>query len=96
MKRFAFGRVAAAAAALLAVSAPAWAQIELTGSYVPRMYEDFNERGPGSDMGDFTGVPMTDEARAKAQDKLEIAKIQSEYAMMAAQLAAIRKLRQKR
>jgi len=37
-----------------------------------------------------------EEARAKAQDKLEIAKIQSEYAMMAAQLAAIRKLRSKK
>jgi len=41
-------------------------------------------------------LKAADEARAKAQDKLEIAKIQSEYAMMAAQLAAIRKLRQKR
>jgi F-type H+-transporting ATPase subunit epsilon len=41
-------------------------------------------------------LKAAEEARAKAQDKLEIAKIQSEYAMMAAQLAAIRKLRQKR
>ena len=66
MKRFAFGRVATTVLGLLTLSAPAWAQIELTGSYVPRMYEDFNERGPGSDMGDFTGMPMTDEGRAKA------------------------------
>ena len=56
MKRFAFGRVATTVLGLLTLSAPAWAQIELTGSYVPRMYEDFNERGPGSDMGDFTGA----------------------------------------
>ena len=41
-------------------------------------------------------LKRAEEARAKALDKLEIAKVQSEYAMMAAQLAAIRKLRQKR
>ena len=50
----------------LATSVPASAQIELTGSYVPLLYEDYIERGPGSDLGDFTGMPMTDEARAKA------------------------------
>ena len=41
-------------------------------------------------------LKRAEEARAKAQDKLEIAKVQAEYAMMAAQLAAIRKLRQKK
>jgi len=41
-------------------------------------------------------LKLAEEARSKSQDKLEIAKMQSEYAMMAAQLAAIRKLRQKR
>ena len=41
-------------------------------------------------------LKLAEEARSKALDKLEIAKMQSEYAMMAAQLAAIRKLRQKR
>ena len=41
-------------------------------------------------------LKLAEEARSKALDKLEIAKIQSEYAMMAAQLAAIRKLRQKK
>ena len=39
----------------LMVSVPAFAQIEITGSYVPLMYEDYIERGPGSDLGDFTG-----------------------------------------
>jgi hypothetical protein len=66
MNRFQVGRLAVSVFGVLALSAPAWAQIELTGSYVPRMYEDFNERGPGSDLGDFTGVPMSDEGRAKA------------------------------
>src|SRR5215212_7255307 len=53
--------------ALLAVAAPAFAQFELTGSYAPRLYEDYIERGPGSDLGDYSGMPLTDEGRAKAQ-----------------------------
>jgi len=59
-------RVVASVCALLMVSVPAFAQIELSGSYAPRLYEDYIERGPGSDLGDFTGMPMSDEARAKA------------------------------
>jgi hypothetical protein len=51
---------------VLAQSVAAAAQVELSGSYAPRLYEDYVERGPGSDLGDFTGMPMTDEARAKA------------------------------
>ena len=51
---------------MLALSVPASAQIELTGSYEPLMYEDYIERGPGSDLGDFTGMPLNDDARAKA------------------------------
>ena len=51
---------------ILAITSPAAAQVDLTGSWAPRLYEDYIERGPGSDLGDFTGVPMTDEARAKA------------------------------
>jgi F-type H+-transporting ATPase subunit epsilon len=41
-------------------------------------------------------MKLAEEARSNALDKLEIAKMQSEYAMMAAQLAAIRKLRPKK
>ncbi len=41
-------------------------------------------------------MARAEEARAKSQDKLEIARMQSEYAMMAAQLAAIRKLRSRK
>ena len=36
-----------------------------------------------------------EEARAKAQDKQEIAAVEGELSMLAAQLAAIRKLRKK-
>jgi hypothetical protein len=50
----------------LLTPAPAAAQVDLSGSWAIRMYEDYIERGPGSFMGDFTGMPMTDEGRAKA------------------------------
>jgi hypothetical protein len=52
--------------ALLAGPGAAFAQVELSGSYSIRMYEDYIERGPGSFLGDFTGMPMSDEGRAKA------------------------------
>ena len=54
------------ACALFAVAPPASAQIDLNGSYTNMMYEDYIERGPGSDLGDYTGMPLSDEARAKA------------------------------
>jgi F-type H+-transporting ATPase subunit epsilon len=40
-------------------------------------------------------LKRAEEARAKAQDRAEIATVQAEFAMAAAQLAAIRKLRKK-
>lgn len=40
-------------------------------------------------------LKRAEEARAKAQDKQEIATVQAEFAMAAAQLAAIRKLRKR-
>jgi hypothetical protein len=61
-----FGRLAVVVCAVLAAPASAVAQVELGGNYAIRMYEDYIERGPGSFLGDFTGMPMTDEARAKA------------------------------
>jgi hypothetical protein len=51
---------------LVLVPAPAFAQAELTGSYGTLMHEDYIERGPGSFLGDYTGMPLTDEGRAKA------------------------------
>lgn len=66
MNGIAFARVVTSVCALLVMSVPAFAQIELSGSYVPLLYEDYIERGPGSDLGDFTGMPLTDEGRAKA------------------------------
>ena len=58
--------VAAVAGLLVLVSAPVSAQIDLTGSWASRMYEDWPERGPGRDTVDYSGLPLTDEGRAKA------------------------------
>lgn len=58
-------QVAIAVSVLLFGSVPAFAQIDLTGSWVSRMHEDWPERGPGRDTVDYTGLPLTDEARAK-------------------------------
>src|SRR5688500_8736250 len=49
------------ASGLLLIAPPASAQEDLTGSYQTRMYEDYIERGPGEFMGNFTGMPLTDE-----------------------------------
>ena len=59
-------RVVTIVGALSAVAVPVSAQVDLTGSYQTRMYEDYIERGPGEFMGNYTGMPLTDEGRAKA------------------------------
>lgn len=57
---------AALALLLVGVAAPAHAQIDLTGVWASRLHEDYVDRGPGSDLADFSGVPLTDEGRARA------------------------------
>jgi F-type H+-transporting ATPase subunit epsilon len=53
-------------------------------------------RGADLDEAKATeALKRAEEARAKAQDKQEIAAVEGELAMLAAQLAAIRKLRKK-
>ena len=59
-------RLSAFACGLLLSAAPAFAQFNIVGSYGNPMHEDYIERGPGSDLGDYTGMPLTDEGRAKA------------------------------
>src|SRR4029079_8927962 len=54
-------------------------------------------RGKDLDEAKATdALKKAEEARAKAQDKQEIAAVESELSMLAAQLAAIRKLRKKK
>ncbi len=45
---------------------PAHAQVDLTGNWNPLMHEDQPERGPGPDVGDYSGLPITDAARLRA------------------------------
>jgi len=53
---------------LLALGArPAAAQVDLTGTWSPRYQEDFSERVPGPELGDYTGLPLTDGARRYAE-----------------------------
>jgi len=53
-------------------------------------------RGKDLDEAKATdALKRAEEAMAKSQDKAEIATLQGEFAMMAAQLAAIRKMRKK-
>ena len=66
MNRIKLRRIILSMCLLLLVSVPAFAQIDLTGSWASRMYEDWMERGPGRDIVDYTGLPLTDEGRAKA------------------------------
>lgn len=48
------------------VSGPALAQIDLAGHWVARQHEDWEERGPGPEIVDYLGIPVNDDARARA------------------------------
>ncbi len=52
------------ASALLAV--PASAQVDLSGEWGQKLHEDAFERGHGPEIGDYTGVPINDQARMRA------------------------------
>jgi len=55
-----------AVAAAVACASPAWAQLDLSGDWSPRMHEDQPDRGPGPELGDYTGLPINDSARLAA------------------------------
>src|SRR5688500_3597752 len=52
--------------ALLAVGRPASAQIDLSGMWAPIFHEDQVERVPGPDVGDYSGLPINDALRMRA------------------------------
>jgi hypothetical protein len=52
--------------ALLAITAPAAAQAELSGHWGGIFHEDQPERIPGPSLGDYLGLPINDHARAFA------------------------------
>ena len=49
------------------VPAPAWSQASLDGAWQARFHEDFPERIPGPELGDYLGLPITDAARRWAE-----------------------------
>ncbi len=46
--------------------APALAQVDLTGMWAPIFHEDFQERIPGPEVGDYAGLPINDALRLRA------------------------------
>ena len=51
---------------VLALAAPASAQVDFTGQWAPLYHEDIVERLPGPELGDYTGLPLNDAAQARA------------------------------
>ena len=49
-----------------AIGAPAYAQVDFTGQWAPLYHEDTIERIPGPELGDYTGLPLTEAARLRA------------------------------
>lgn len=53
------------AALLLVMSAPAFAEIDLSGVWGVRFHEDFPERVPGPDMVEYEGIPINEANRTR-------------------------------
>ena len=49
-----------------ALASPASAQHDLSGMWAQRFHEDLPERGEGPEIGDYTGLPINDAARLRA------------------------------
>lgn len=49
------------------VGSPAAAQVDLSGNWGPRFHEDQPERIPGPELGDYLGLPITEDARLWAE-----------------------------
>jgi glyoxylase-like metal-dependent hydrolase (beta-lactamase superfamily II) len=45
---------------------PAFAQVDFSGEWAPRFWEDQPERVPGPELGDYLGIPISDAARLRA------------------------------
>ena len=60
-------RTLLAAILVLGLGAPAFAQVDLSGTWATRLHEDWMERWPGPDAGDLTGLPINDDGVARAQ-----------------------------
>ena len=45
---------------LLLTGLPAVAQVDFSGNWAPLYHEDFPERIPGPELGDYMGIPIND------------------------------------
>jgi hypothetical protein len=62
-----FSRTVGVALAILGfLNVPVFAQVDLSGTWANTLHEDFIERAPGPEIGDYLGLPINDEARAMA------------------------------
>lgn len=52
--------------AFVIMATPAFAQIDLSGTWATLNHEDWMERWPGPDVGDLTGLPLNNDGRARA------------------------------
>ena len=52
---------------LASSAAPASAQVDFSGEWAPRLWEDQPERVPGPELGDYLGIPINDAARLRAE-----------------------------
>ena len=48
-------------------AAPASAQVDFSGEWAPRFWEDQPERVPGPELGDYLGIPISEAARLRAE-----------------------------
>src|SRR6202049_547964 len=51
---------------LLLLAMPAFAEMDFSGDWAPRFYEDQPERVPGPELGDYLGLPITAAAPMRA------------------------------
>jgi glyoxylase-like metal-dependent hydrolase (beta-lactamase superfamily II) len=52
---------------LVGTAAPASAQVDFSGEWAPRLWEDQPERVPGPELGDYLGIPISEAARLRAE-----------------------------
>jgi len=52
--------------AAMAMSVPAFAEVDLAGNWAPRLHEDWQDHSPGPEVVDYLGLPINGDARAKA------------------------------
>ena len=53
--------------AMMATGSPVSAQVDFSGEWAPRFWEDNPERVPGPELGEFAGIPISEAARLRAE-----------------------------